>query len=413
MLSKKSLKIILILTIITLVLLSFIIPFFVLRQKTECNSDCSSKKCGEYNGCNNKCNGSCPSGNECTNGSCYPTKSQSSKNKNNCKNISDKHPKYDNYKWVVNNKHLYTCLEGKSSENVQQYLHCLEPDLGIPCNSSFGSDCSEFPKTCIKSSINNNTGGNTGGNNGGSSSIECRGSYKNSVSGRGSSECSNNLNSDSNTIIVGTFNAFWWNLFGQRHGGNFSKTIKNKGPFDLMGFQEMEDIRRVLNESGNNCFDSEDGGHAIAIAWNSKKFEKLDSGKQDVAEDTKAQYYGTRSAQWIRLKVKNTEKTILFVNHHGPLPVDTGGKCGGTTTANNIIKLINEKKKSGDTVILVGDMNAGVNSSTVKEIQKNLKLVNNDWVDCIFVNKETNTSNKDIIHGSGSDHRHLKIDLNI
>lgn len=46
-------------------------------------------------------------------------------------------------------------------------------------------------------------------------------------------------------------------------------------------------LEEFLNESGNNCFVSEDSGQH-AIAWNSKKFEKLDSGKQEVDEDTKA-----------------------------------------------------------------------------------------------------------------------------
>merc|ERR1711862_504516 len=68
-------------------------------------------------------------------------------------------------------------------------------------------------------------------------------------------------------------------------------------------------------------------------------------------------------------------RTVFFANHHGPLPVNTGGLCGGRATALNIVKMIAQKMKPGDIVIMGGDFNSGVRSSEIRELDKHLVRV--------------------------------------
>ena len=74
-------------------------------------------------------------------------------------------------------------------------------------------------------------------------------------------------------VKVLTYNLFWWNLFGQRggNGGSAGKLIKDAGsaaPFDLMGFQECDDVNRVLGDAGlTDTFGTVSPGHAVAIAY--------------------------------------------------------------------------------------------------------------------------------------------------
>merc|ERR1712217_955673 len=51
-------------------------------------------------------------------------------------------------------------------------------------------------------------------------------------------------------VKVLTYNLYWWNLYGQRHGNqnsapkNMANFAKDK-PYDVFGFQECEDINLV------------------------------------------------------------------------------------------------------------------------------------------------------------------------
>ncbi|CAK0838554.1 unnamed protein product [Prorocentrum cordatum] len=60
------------------------------------------------------------------------------------------------------------------------------------------------------------------------------------------------------------------------------------------------------------------------------------------------------------------------MNHHGPLPVDTGGKCGGKVTAANLIRVITANAVEGDAIIVVGDFNAAPASDTVSGLSQYL-----------------------------------------
>jgi len=125
-----------------------------------------------------------------------------------------------------------------------------------------------------------------------------------------------------------------------------------------MGFQECDDINRILSDSSlQSTYDNFNGGHAVAIAWRKDVWEKVFTESKEVAEDRKDQWYGKRVVVYGRFKNIKTGQTAFFMNLHGPLPVDTGGQCGGEALAYNLLKVIGTMANKEDLLILVGDFN--------------------------------------------------------
>merc|ERR1711945_32924 len=173
-----------------------------------------------------------------------------------------------------------------------------------------------------------------------------------------------------------TYNLFWWNLFGQRggNGGSAGKLVRQAAgnePFDLAGFQELA--------AGKDKF-AQDFGH----------------------------FNYQRGAHWARLQEKSTGNKIFVMNHHGPLPVNTGGICGGEATAYNMLNVIKQHSEPGDALLFMGDFNADGGSQTVGTLKGYMHHVMSDWVDNFFSNcggeavKETKNLGK-----GGSDHNAL------
>jgi len=198
-------------------------------------------------------------------------------------------------------------------------------------------------------------------------------------------------------VRVLTYNLFWWNLFNRHHGsdrsaGRLIARTASVEQYDIMGFQECDDMWRVLHDAHlhHSEYDAINGGRAIAVAWRKTRWTKLANDSVDVGEDSRDQYYGKRAAMWVRLQNKQDGKIVFFVNHHGPLKVSQTGGCTGSATALNIMKLISENAHSGDLIVLVGDFNAALGSSRVKELEKRLNRVHSGrifgGVDHIFSN---------------------------
>jgi len=135
---------------------------------------------------------------------------------------------------------------------------------------------------------------------------------------------------------------------------------------DIMGCQECDDISRVLHD-GNlaSAYTAIRGPHSLAMAYKTDDWDLVSEGFKDIAVDEKEQFYGHRSAQWARLQHRQSGKLLLVVNHHGPLPMDSGGACGGKVTAFNLLRVVEDSAEDGDVVVLVGDFNAGQGSDTV------------------------------------------------
>eukprot|EP00928_Gymnodinium_smaydae_P014467 TRINITY_DN15300_c0_g1_i1.p1 TRINITY_DN15300_c0_g1~~TRINITY_DN15300_c0_g1_i1.p1 ORF type:complete len:428 (+),score=80.12 TRINITY_DN15300_c0_g1_i1:66-1286(+) len=196
-----------------------------------------------------------------------------------------------------------------------------------------------------------------------------------------------------------SYNLFWWNLFGVRGGNGRSAGAKiasgsKAGSFDVIGFQECDDITRILADAKEEGLEGDyvgiDGGRALGVAYLKSKWNFLSAGSENVGEDAPQEYYGLRSAQWVRLQRKEDGKTVFFANHHGPLPVSCGGGCTGSSTAYNILGMIASNMHKGDVVVLVGDFNAKPQSSRIQALDRHLHRVYSGsahgGVDHIFCN---------------------------
>mmetsp|Transcript_126113 Transcript_126113/g.351419 ORF Transcript_126113/g.351419 Transcript_126113/m.351419 type:complete len:380 (-) Transcript_126113:173-1312(-) len=214
-------------------------------------------------------------------------------------------------------------------------------------------------------------------------------------------------------VTVLTYNLFWWNLFNVRRGnhGSAGRLIATSGketPYDIMGLQECEDPDRVLHDAGlSDEYASVTGNSTLCTAYRKSHWSLVASGMGYVAEDRHG-LFGRRGAQWLRLRHKSGAM-VFFVNHHGPLPINSGGICGGLATAHNLVRLIHTHGKVGDGIVLVGDFNANPHSTTVQELRRYFLHVYSgkfmDGIDNIFSNvhglQVVNTRN---LGGGGSDH---------
>jgi len=225
------------------------------------------------------------------------------------------------------------------------------------------------------------------------------------------------------SIKVLTYNLFWWNLYGIRHGagdsaGNLLKAeTEEDGAFDVMGFQECENGVRVLEPVGLlEIFEVLQGPHAVCMAYRKGVWTLLAQGTADVGEDMRSHYYGRRGVFWMRLEHAATGRKLLFANHHGPLEVNSGGDCGGVSIANNLIEVIKNNSRQGDAVILVGDFNANSASLTVQALWSRMVLLGSGssfgGVDNIFGNMDAGSvvSRKNLGNG-GSDHDAIVVTL--
>lgn len=199
------------------------------------------------------------------------------------------------------------------------------------------------------------------------------------------------------TVRVLSYNLFWWSLFKLRKGNHNSTGLLIKKsqavgvPFDFMGFQECEDPDQVLAPVGLlENFTAIMGQHAICMAYRKTAWALLASGQEDVAEDMPTRWYGKRGTQWMRLRHLGSNRTALFLNHHGPLSVNSGGVCGGLETAQNLLRLMGSVGHPGDLIILVGDFNANAASLTIQGLWPHLSHVYNGdcfgGVDNVFSN---------------------------
>mmetsp|Transcript_16754 Transcript_16754/g.36009 ORF Transcript_16754/g.36009 Transcript_16754/m.36009 type:complete len:600 (-) Transcript_16754:138-1937(-) len=222
-------------------------------------------------------------------------------------------------------------------------------------------------------------------------------------------------------VKVLSYNLFWWNLFGVRAGndGSAGKMIAKTSEleaYDIMGFQECQDVNRVLNDAGflqdYTGLQWSDGDIAIALAYRTDRFAVLSTGHDYVGEDRPEQHYGRRGAQWLRLQDKKSGRTVTVVNHHGPLPVNSGGICGGQATAYHLLKLLAEHAEVGDGLVLMGDLNADTTSVTQQTLGQRMFTIKNHWVDAIYASCAGEALKESaVLDNGGSDHSALSATL--
>jgi len=218
-------------------------------------------------------------------------------------------------------------------------------------------------------------------------------------------------------LKVLSYNLFWWNLFGVRggNGGSAGALIAQSSQteaYDLMGFQECQNVGLVLRDAGLSDdytgLQWSDGDIALGLAFHKGRFERLEGSTEKVAEDRPEQWYGKRGAQWVRLQDKKSKRVVFIVNHHGPLPVDSGGVCGGDATAYNLLRIFGQHAQAGDALVLVGDLNAGAGSRTQRALGERMHRVNSNWVDAIYSScAGAAVKEEAVLANGGSDHNAL------
>eukprot|EP00929_Paragymnodinium_shiwhaense_P100364 TRINITY_DN6261_c0_g4_i1.p1 TRINITY_DN6261_c0_g4~~TRINITY_DN6261_c0_g4_i1.p1 ORF type:complete len:401 (-),score=92.32 TRINITY_DN6261_c0_g4_i1:334-1536(-) len=211
-----------------------------------------------------------------------------------------------------------------------------------------------------------------------------------------------------------SYNLFWWNLFGQRRGnggsaGRLVKKYTGSELFDIAGFQECDDPNWIMGDAGmgDDEYDRIRWG-SNTLAYRKTRFERLSFGEGEFVAQDYGKFNYRRGAHWVRLNEKATGNKLFVMNHHGPLPVNTGGRCGGEATAYNLMKMIEKHSEAGDAIMFMGDFNADGGSQTVRTLKEYMHHPMNDWVDNFFTNcggdavKETKVMGK-----GGSDHNAL------
>jgi len=216
------------------------------------------------------------------------------------------------------------------------------------------------------------------------------------------------------------YNLFWWNLFDRRGGHDAAKLIAAQPLHDFMGFQECKNVDYVISLAKENGLSGDYGtlslvkeDRALGIAYLSSSWELLNNGWEDVGEDREWAYYGRRAALWGRFKHSNG-LVVFVINHHGPLSISAGGRCAGSATAFNIMKVISENTHPGDLVVLVGDFNAQPGSSRINALDTYMNRVftgsSHGGVDHVFSNCDKSTFvEKTNLGSGGSDHDALSV----
>merc|ERR1712226_1445914 len=211
-----------------------------------------------------------------------------------------------------------------------------------------------------------------------------------------------------------TYNLFWWNLFGRRrgNGGSAGRLVKKAAEdehFDIAGFQECDDPSWIMRDAGmsDDEYDYVRWG-SNTLAFKKTRFEKLAFGEGEFVAQDFGRFTYRRGAHWVRLNEKGTGNKLFVMNHHGPLPVNTGGVCGGEATAYNLLKIIETNSEEGDALLFMGDFNADGGSATVRTLKGYMHHLMNDWVDNFFSNcGEDSVKEMKNLGKGGSDHNAL------
>eukprot|EP00929_Paragymnodinium_shiwhaense_P095011 TRINITY_DN55958_c0_g2_i1.p1 TRINITY_DN55958_c0_g2~~TRINITY_DN55958_c0_g2_i1.p1 ORF type:complete len:352 (+),score=52.85 TRINITY_DN55958_c0_g2_i1:79-1134(+) len=222
----------------------------------------------------------------------------------------------------------------------------------------------------------------------------------------------------SSPVNVITYNLFWWCVSDeykncpQFAGGlgfqQLYSRINMHGPFDLIGFQECDNVGQVIGGLGltgkfEYYTDPVDG----PMAWNGQKFQLIpgSSGSVVIGSDQ----YGDRYVNFVRLTVLETGGTIFFANVHGPL-----GHCDGAagdSVANAYIGAIQSRIQPGDDLIFTGDFNCASNQETIVKLST---VFSNDAVDTSFGGADHIFTNglqmlsQEVANGAPSDHQIVK-----
>jgi len=222
-------------------------------------------------------------------------------------------------------------------------------------------------------------------------------------------------------IQVISYNLYWWCVSDEygtcpqyAHGKGFAEIYEKVkdgggGPFDLVGFQECDNIGQILGGAGlAGRFDYYDAPGDAKMAWDKQKYAKIGGpGQVWVATDK----YGNRYMNWVRLRVQSTGQTIFFANTHGPL-----NGCG-TDLGQRYLGGVNGNKQPGDKVVFTGDFNCPSNTAAISIVsgayQNAATGDSYSGADHIFTDNGVKVQWEGHRNGSPSDHSLLKAVLGV
>lgn len=222
-------------------------------------------------------------------------------------------------------------------------------------------------------------------------------------------------------IQVISYNLYWWCVSDEQrncpqnaNGKGFREIydrVENggDGPFDLIGFQECDNIGQIIGGAGlSGRFDYYDAPGDAKMAWDNQKYFKIGGpGQVWVANDQ----YGNRYMDWVRLQVRATGQTVFFANTHGPL-----NGCG-RDLGNRYIDGIKSNKASSDKVVLTGDFNCGSSTAAISTLSGFLQNAatgdSYNGADHIFTDFGVQVQWEGHKDGTPSDHSLLKAVLGV
>lgn len=142
--------------------------------------------------------------------------------------------------------------------------------------------------------------------------------------------------------------------------------------YDVLAFQGCDNYTRVsqLIVPENSGYVALATGLSTCMAYASTRWRLANSGVSFVGVDALSR---KSSAQWAHLEDRSHGHSVFFVNHHGPLPLNSGGACGGVAVAYKIASLVKSKAKPGDAIVIAGAFHADAYSPTMVSLASQLK----------------------------------------
>lgn len=223
-------------------------------------------------------------------------------------------------------------------------------------------------------------------------------------------------------VRVMTYSTDWESLFRERSGagGISGKLIADAGesvPFDFIGFQDCQNVERLLIDAdyGATYGSIHNSEAAISIAYDVSKWTMVSRGSAEVAQDDTGDE--RRAMIWARLQHIDKKQFVFFASHTGPVPTGSGGSCGPLATAYNLMRVIGFHAHPGDAIFLVGDFEAGSASVTSTTAGQYMDLAfagdKFDGADQIFSACAQISGEGENLGGGGSDHDALSATFSI
>ncbi|CAJ1364820.1 unnamed protein product [Effrenium voratum] len=201
-------------------------------------------------------------------------------------------------------------------------------------------------------------------------------------------------------VKVVSYNLYWWHVKKHDDWAGIQQRLKEQWPFDLVGFQECEDVASMVAKSGMQGMDFYQGPNKpdynpAPIAWRKGLFQVLGHpGFEEIGSDI----WGIRILTYVRLQLLQSKRTVLFANTHGPL-----GDCE-EDQGKAWVKALEGKRQRGDAVFLTGDFNCREETPAMRLLTGYLANGIKDVIDHVLTDTTVRAHEGGRVEGYPSDH---------